>query len=130
MKSVVNKWSKCSGEQVGVWAKDIIKIYGKHCKDKSKGKGTSKGTSSTTAGNGQGNGNGNSKGNGNGNSTGKGNGNSKGKGKSTACKDKCPGSQCRVSPDDICKLPKIFGGCNGMFSNLLNEFCKKTCKKC
>ena len=103
IKGTVNKWSKCSKEQVGVWANDIIKIYGKHCKDKSKGKGTSKG---------------------------KGKGKGKGKATATTCKDKCPGNGCMVSPDNICKMVKRFGGCKGMFSNLLKEYCKKSCGLC
>ena len=35
MKPTVNKWSTCSKERVGAWANDIIKLYGKHCKDTS-----------------------------------------------------------------------------------------------
>ena len=155
MKPTVNKWSTCSKEKVGAWANDIIKLYGKHCKDTSApacedlcpgSRCTVKQTDVCQNPSTYGGCNGSLKSYFDklcrksckictGTSTSQAATTPKPAAATTpkpqsSCKDICPGDGCYVSPNTFCKNPSSFGGCSGGFSALFNKYCKKSCGKC
>ena len=145
-KPTVNKWSACSREQVAVWANDIVKIEGRHCKDTSPPKcedlcpgDRCKMTPDTICDM----------------APGSCNGNYKAyfdeycqkscglcsdgstapvaptpKPATESCKDKCPGAECMVSVDDLCQKPDKYGGCNGGNSYYFGKYCPQLCGTC
>jgi len=102
-----NGWSACSARDFSRYLTTAgTKKPCLNYKSKS-GKGTSKGTTTSTT--------------------------------ATTCKNICPGSGCQVTPNTICNMVKVWGSkkckgkkcsCKGMYANLLNNYCKKSCGKC
>ena len=152
MKPTVNKWSTCSREQVAVWANDIVKIFGKHCKDTSppKCEDLCPGSRCTISAPDlcqnpapYGGCNGQYK------SyfdklcqksckicTG---GSNPAPAATTAkpkpaapssCTNLCPGAECTISPTSFCDNPNNYGGCSGIYSSYFDKFCQKSCGKC